>query len=508
MVYLVLLLVCLLATSALASTQLTEANIKLKTSAGNWLVFYYHSTSISHTFESTWEKLAMDYNGWIQHGVYFGKVNCSTEKSICDNNNDIIKVFSNGNVISTNGLDDNVTSFLKQQIISNPLRGSVSLTKDDLTIIEASGHPWFVKFYAPWCGHCKNLAPIWDSLAQSLDTSIINVGEVNCETDRDLCSSQKVTGLPTLKFYNGETSFIYKDGRDLDSFQKYLIKMTGPTTRAIDHSSLASIYENPVSLVYAHKKGDDLTTIQSVAKKYMDSVPFYTTDDSKVMKALDITLDKDQATSKAVLIKDGGALRQIYSNDIKTEKHYIDWVDQNKYPLVTRINSGNANDILKGEQLVALMFLNSDMAHDGFRQVSREWLVKSTDAFPRVIFAELNGQVWAKYVKRVYDISSNDLPTLVIVNPKNKTYYNQDLKGKKFSIDDAASLFEALQHTEQLESHTTEPPRSVSMFGKTIQFLGDHSFVFAVGFLALVALLFTIAGASGQEEPSVEKKND
>lgn len=57
----------------------------------------------------------------------------------------------------------------------------------------------FVKFYAPWCGHCKRLAPIWTNLAKHFkDHAKIKVAKVDCTKNKDTCSKNKVKGYPTL----------------------------------------------------------------------------------------------------------------------------------------------------------------------------------------------------------------------------------------------------------------------------------------------------------------------
>lgn len=64
--------------------------------------------------------------------------------------------------------------------------------------------PWFVKFYAPWCGHCKSLAPTWDLMADvHKEVGDLNIGKVDCtnEASKSLCKNFEVRGYPTLLFF-------------------------------------------------------------------------------------------------------------------------------------------------------------------------------------------------------------------------------------------------------------------------------------------------------------------
>ena len=84
---------------------------------------------------------------------------------------------------------------------------------------------WFVKFYAPWCGHCKKLAPIWENFAAE-HSDKANIAEMDCTTNdnKSICQEMGVKGYPTLLWFppGSDTNMKYLKGRDIDSFVAYV----------------------------------------------------------------------------------------------------------------------------------------------------------------------------------------------------------------------------------------------------------------------------------------------
>ena len=78
----------------------------------------------------------------------------------------------------------------------------------------------FVKFYAPWCGHCKKLAPIWDELHEKLLDEDVVIAKYDATANEN--EQVEVKGYPTLKYYKNGNAIDYRGGRDLDSLMKFV----------------------------------------------------------------------------------------------------------------------------------------------------------------------------------------------------------------------------------------------------------------------------------------------
>jgi protein disulfide-isomerase A6 len=63
-----------------------------------------------------------------------------------------------------------------------------------------SNTPFIVEFYAPWCGHCKQLVPTWETLARGMG-NIVRVGAVDATVETSVAQSYGIHGYPTILFF-------------------------------------------------------------------------------------------------------------------------------------------------------------------------------------------------------------------------------------------------------------------------------------------------------------------
>ena len=102
---------------------------------------------------------------------------------------------------------------------SKPVK--VLVGKNFWDVVQNSGKDVFVEFYAPWCGHCKALAPVWDELAEKVADVDVIIAKMDSTANE--VEGIKVQGFPTLKYFKSTDPTKGKDysgGRTLEDLEK------------------------------------------------------------------------------------------------------------------------------------------------------------------------------------------------------------------------------------------------------------------------------------------------
>lgn len=93
----------------------------------------------------------------------------------------------------------------------------VTLTEQNFeSTIRGSKDHWMVEFFAPWCGHCKNLAPHWAEAARTLKGTAMKFAAVDATVHQSLASKFGLTGYPTIKYFPPGSLNLAADAQNYD----------------------------------------------------------------------------------------------------------------------------------------------------------------------------------------------------------------------------------------------------------------------------------------------------
>lgn len=250
------------------------------------------------------------------------------------------------------------TSVIAEEIKQE--EGVLVLTKDNFKTAITDNEFVLVEFYAPWCGHCKALAPEYAKAAQTLaeKDSPIKLAKVDATVEGDLAEEHGVRGYPTLKFFRSGKAMDYSGGRQAADIVTWCTKKTGPPAKELKTVDEAEQFlkDNEIAIIgfFKNVESDDAKTFVSVANA-LDTFVFGITSDEAVIGKYDA---KDGAV---LLFKPFDEKKSVYDGKFELEA-LKKFAQVESLPLIVEFNHESASKIFGGSIKSHLLFFVSKEA--------------------------------------------------------------------------------------------------------------------------------------------------
>lgn len=273
----------------------------------------------------------------------------------------------------------------------NPLGKSISFTAESFqNSVTMTQEPWFIKFYAPWCGHCQAMAPNWIQLAKEMKGKL-NVGEVNCDVESRLCKDAHLRGYPTILFFRGGERVEYDGLRGLGDFVTYANKAIdiGDGVKDVDAAEFVELEEKEeVIFVYFYDHAttsEDFAALERLTLSLIGHAKIVKTNSAKLAERFKIT-----TWPRLLVSRDGRPTyyTALAPQDMRDFRQVLHWMQSVWLPIVPELTSSNSREIMDGK-LVVLGILTRErpeefaMAKKEIKSAALEWMDKTTSTFQR-----------------------------------------------------------------------------------------------------------------------------
>ncbi|KIV90538.1 protein disulfide-isomerase domain [Exophiala mesophila] len=163
------------------------------------------------------------------------------------------------------------------------------LTADTFKQFVSDNDLVLAEFFAPWCGHCKALAPEYEEAATTLKEKNIALVKVDCTSEGDLCKDYGVEGYPTVKVFRGLDNIKpYTGARKAPAIVSYMTKQALPAVSILTADTLEEFKTTDKVVVVAYIAADDKTSNQTytaLAESLRDDYIFGATNDAALATA-------------------------------------------------------------------------------------------------------------------------------------------------------------------------------------------------------------------------------
>lgn len=308
-----------------------------------------------------------------------------------------------------------------------------------------------VEFMAPWCGHCKALAPEYATAATTLKSQGIKLAKVDCTAEQDLCSEQGVSGYPTLKVFTKGSSSDYGGPRKADGIVSFMVKRSRPVVSYLSPANHTEFSQSDRVVVVAYLDPTDtanLGVFKSYAEGHRDDYAFGWAHELKDIKEVG-----DIKKPSVVVWKKFDEGRNDHHAEKLSEESISEFVKAAAVPLLDEVSPANFQLYAEAGLPLAYLFVEANNPH-------RESVIKALEPVARthkgkINFVWIDANKFADHAKAL-NLVENNWPAFVIQNIGAQTKFPLDQK-KTVDVDSVTHFVQEFVDGKLSPSLKSEP---------------------------------------------------